>query len=223
LFKLGSKYSLITEEGKPILYAKRVAKCLRSYYRVAFTPETLDEQSLSARLQANFLGSAFCLYDNGADSQLTSMKPVREELAAVTYVSFTQGVNLNEPLCPRQINVHLPSTNSSGQRIEWRPTSKEESMLSCYSRGQCMGLFTLHSKKPEWSIKKNCYVLNYGGRVRKTSVKNFQLVGEGDSTIYLQFGRFSQNEFILDFRWPFSPLQAFAVGLSSLDNKLACD
>lgn len=96
--------------------------------------------------------------------------------------------------------------------------------MDCYVNKQLMGIYTLHSKKPDWSTRKNCYVLSFGGRVQQASVKNFQLVGEeGDSTIYLQFGRLGKDEFILDFRWPFSPLQALAIGLSSLDNKLACE
>jgi len=68
------------------------------------------------------------------------------------------------------------------------------------------------------------FVLNFNGRVDKASVKNFQLIDNEDETrIYLQFGRVGDQEFTLDFQWPFSPLQAFAVALSSFDNKLACE
>ncbi len=68
------------------------------------------------------------------------------------------------------------------------------------------------------------FVLNFNGRVDKASVKNFQLIdNEDENRIYLQFGRVGDQEFTLDFQWPFSPLQAFAVALSSFDNKLACE
>jgi tubby-related protein 1 len=67
-------------------------------------------------------------------------------------------------------------------------------------------------------------VLNFHGRVDKASVKNFQLVDERDEEkIYLQFGRISETNFNLDFQWPFSPFQAFAIALSSFDNKFACE
>ena len=68
------------------------------------------------------------------------------------------------------------------------------------------------------------YVLNFNGRVDKASVKNFQLVDDrDDNKIYLQFGRTSETTFTLDFQWPFSPFQAFAIALSSFDNKFACE
>lgn len=68
------------------------------------------------------------------------------------------------------------------------------------------------------------FVLNFNGRVDKASVKNFQLIdNEDENRIYLQFGRVGDQEFTLDFQWPFSPMQAFAVALSSFDNKLACE
>jgi tubby and related proteins len=68
------------------------------------------------------------------------------------------------------------------------------------------------------------FVLNFNGRVDKASVKNFQLIDDKDENkIYLQFGRVGDQLFNLDFQWPFSPLQAFAIALTSFDNKFACE
>ena len=68
------------------------------------------------------------------------------------------------------------------------------------------------------------FVLNFNGRVDKASVKNFQLIDDKDETkIYLQFGRIGDQQFNLDYQWPFSPLQAFAIALTSFDNKFACE
>ncbi len=39
----------------------------------------------------------------------------------------------------------------------------------------------------------------------------------------LQFGKVDNNMYNLDFQYPFSPLQAVAIALSSCDNKLFCD
>ena len=60
------------------------------------------------------------------------------------------------------------------------------------------------------------------------SSKNLQIIDgniyelrEGNSAeIYLQFGKVKNEEYIVDFQYPFCPLQAFAMCLSSLDNKL---
>lgn len=42
------------------------------------------------------------------------------------------------------------------------------------------GLILLESKEPYWNDQTSSYVLNFGGRVRFASVKNFQLVSDRD-------------------------------------------
>lgn len=44
-----------------------------------------------------------------------------------------------------------------------------------------------------------------------------------DPEVCMQFGRVSDKEFTCDITYPLSPLQAFAVALSSFDSKLACE
>lgn len=80
------------------------------------------------------------------------------------------------------------------------------------------------NKPPRWNEQVQAYVLNFNGRVTMASVKNFQLVDpEEQNTVLLQFGRVGKDDFTMDMQWPFSPLQAFAVTLSSFDSKIACD
>lgn len=42
----------------------------------------------------------------------------------------------------------------------------------------------------------------------------------GDDTV-LQFGRVAKNKFTMDYQYPLSAVQAFAICLSSLDGKIA--
>jgi len=44
-----------------------------------------------------------------------------------------------------------------------------------------------------------------------------------DPEVCMQFGRVSDKEFTCDISHPLSPLQAFAIALSSFDSKLACE
>ena len=44
-----------------------------------------------------------------------------------------------------------------------------------------------------------------------------------DDSVVLQFGRVGKDLFTMDYQWPLSPLQAFAICLSSFDYKLACE
>ena len=47
--------------------------------------------------------------------------------------------------------------------------------------------------------------------------------GVPKDNVVLQFGKIHEDIFTMDFQWPFSALQAFAVCLSSFDSKLACE
>ncbi|XP_016497362.1 tubby-like F-box protein 8 [Nicotiana tabacum] len=99
----------------------------------------------------------------------------------------------------------------------------------------------LRNKPPRWHEQLQCWCLNFRGRVTVASVKNFQLIAAtqrsaGSPTpaqpaqsssdhdkIILQFGKVGKDMFTMDYRYPLSAFQAFAICLSSFDTKLACE
>ncbi|XP_052156858.1 tubby-like F-box protein 3 [Oryza glaberrima] len=98
----------------------------------------------------------------------------------------------------------------------------------------------LRNKPPRWHEQLQCWCLNFRGRVTIASVKNFQLVaapspppagaptpsqpGPADpEKVILQFGKVARDMFTMDYRYPLSAFQAFAICLSSFDTKLACE
>ncbi|RZC44188.1 hypothetical protein C5167_037136 [Papaver somniferum] len=99
----------------------------------------------------------------------------------------------------------------------------------------------LRNKSPRWHEQLQCWCLNFRGRVTVASVKNFQLiaapvpVAAGAPTpsqpvpqpdhdkVILQFGKVGKDMFTMDYRYPLSAFQAFAICLSSFDTKLACE
>nr|GMD92857.1 tubby-like F-box protein 8 [Ipomoea batatas] len=102
----------------------------------------------------------------------------------------------------------------------------------------------LKNKAPRWHEQLQCWCLNFRGRVTVASVKNFQLIAAapppppppagGPTTsqppsqpdhdkIILQFGKVGKDMFTMDYRYPLSAFQAFAICLSSFDTKLACE
>ncbi|KAL6896929.1 hypothetical protein ACP4OV_007501 [Aristida adscensionis] len=89
----------------------------------------------------------------------------------------------------------------------------------------------LKNKSPRWHEQLQCWCLNFHGRVTVASVKNFQLVAsdETDPTsqehddVILQFGKIGKDLFTMDYRYPLSAFQAFAICLSSFDTKIACE
>eukprot|EP00245_Coleochaete_scutata_P010774 TRINITY_DN3882_c0_g1_i3.p1 TRINITY_DN3882_c0_g1~~TRINITY_DN3882_c0_g1_i3.p1 ORF type:complete len:126 (-),score=14.34 TRINITY_DN3882_c0_g1_i3:587-964(-) len=89
-----------------------------------------------------------------------------------------------------------------------------------------------------WHEQLQCWCLNFKGRVTVASVKNFQLVavtdplpadkgatssGSDHDKVLLQFGKIGKDQFTMDYRYPLSAFQAFAICLSSFDTKLACE
>lgn len=104
----------------------------------------------------------------------------------------------------------------------------------------------LRNKAPRWHEQLQCWCLNFRGRVTVASVKNFQLIAatspaaeapvpsqpppqpaqpthSDHDKIILQFGKVGKDMFTMDYRYPLSAFQAFAICLSSFDTKLACE
>ncbi|EOA40412.1 hypothetical protein CARUB_v10009138mg [Capsella rubella] len=112
------------------------------------------------------------------------------------------------------------------------------------------GPLVLRNKTPRWHQQLKFWCLNFRGRVTVASVKNFQLIsgatvqpssgsdatravtttpsgpsqqpGPSDKVI-LQFGKVGKDMFTMDYSYPLSAFQAFAICLSSFDTKLACE
>ncbi|EOX94944.1 Tubby like protein 3 isoform 2 [Theobroma cacao] len=97
--------------------------------------------------------------------------------------------------------------------------------------GQKDGMLVLRNKAPRWHEQLQCWCLNFNGRVTVASVKNFQLVaspengatGQEHENVILQFGKVGKDVFTMDYQYPISAFQAFAVCLSSFDTKIACE
>ena len=119
----------------------------------------------------------------------------------------------------------LPFFRSKSTRID----SFQPELLS---GGQNEGLLVLRNKAPRWHEQLQCWCLNFNGRVTVASVKNFQLVaspengvavGQEHENVILQFGKVGKDCFTMDYQYPISAFQAFAICLSSFDTKIACE
>lgn len=113
--------------------------------------------------------------------------------------------------------------------------------LSTEDDGNKTRPLVLKNKAPRWHEQLQCWCLNFRGRVTVASVKNFQLIASTTQAattaapttsqptqpdhdkIILQFGKVGKDMFTMDYRYPLSAFQAFAICLSSFDTKLACE
>uniref|UniRef100_A0A7C9CQT8 Tubby-like F-box protein n=1 Tax=Opuntia streptacantha TaxID=393608 RepID=A0A7C9CQT8_OPUST len=121
-----------------------------------------------------------------------------------------------------------PSSLGKDQIISFSTTSLTEPPLM-FSGDPLI----LKNKAPRWHEQLQCWCLNFRGRVTVASVKNFQLVAAVEphhdipvaeqEKVILQFGKIGKDIFTMDYRYPLSAFQAFAISLSSFDTKPACE
>ncbi|KAL4133865.1 hypothetical protein KRP22_006236 [Phytophthora ramorum] len=172
-----------------------------------------------ARLDKNYMGSQYTMYDTTGEVPL--------ELGAVQYAA-TFGKS------PRQMRVALPLVAPvsdadsavdgapSWQVQPWRPETKEDTILSQVENPDTARALHLINKPPVWIESLEAYCLDFGGRVAAASVKNFLLShpDDMDKTLML-FGRTQDRQvYSMDYAHPFTPVQAFAIALSSMDSHL---
>lgn len=184
----------------------------------------------------NMVRTEFRILDNGVaedgsiaealDGTVSSSAPsVQLELGVVVYVPN------EEKIGPRRVLVGLPKIDNVGEiarpkRVPKRKPSLSLSyggndMISNFRKNQVNDIMLAKSKSPVYNEKRQAWVLDFiDKRVTKASIKNFQLVSNSDAEEafpFYQFGKTNKDSFVLDFMWPVTPIQAFAIALSSFD------
>lgn len=209
-----------------LLSARKRKKSKTSNYLISIDLDDTSRQSGNyfGKLRSNFVGTEFTVYDCGVKPSEVTGAPdgpqARCELGAVLYqynVLGTRG--------PRKMTAVVPRVNDKGERLAIRPKSdkdKEQILRRHKERGDISDeLVTMINKPPKWNDQMQAYCLNFNGRVTKASVKNFQLAsGDALDHVILQFGKVGKDAFTMDYAWPINALQAFAICLTSFDNKL---
>ncbi|KAG4118900.1 hypothetical protein ERO13_D11G046800v2 [Gossypium hirsutum] len=155
-------------------------------------------------------------------------------LHSIPMSSIQEGGTAPTPLAFRQsFDEQLsPLISSKGKEPVTNPSSPTLPATPLHPLGSGEPL-TLKNKAPRWHEQLQCWCLNFKGRVTVASVKNFQLVAavepshnvspEEQEKVILQFGKIGKDIFTMDYRYPLSAFQAFAICLSSFDTKPACE
>ncbi|XP_052619834.1 tubby-like F-box protein 3 [Lactuca sativa] len=131
-------------------------------------------------------------------------------------------------VAPTQTEFLVNKTDSFSSLPFFRSKSARMGMDSCESSLHSeTKLLMLKNKAPRWHEQLQCWCLNFNGRVTVASVKNFQLVAcsgeENGEDVIVQFGKVGKDAFTMDYQYPISAFQAFAICLSSFDTKIACE
>lgn len=210
----------------------QLGSALRSAYVISLPrgPHRPSEERL-ATVRANLLGTRWSVVvdeehplDRPAVAGVGSPATGREELVCVGYKPNRFCLDSG----PRSMRLATPAVTEEGDLEGERRPTEGEGVLRAAVDSRPVGapkdhVSTFKNRQPVWDERYEAYVLNFLGRVRVASVKNFQIVQTDNvaNETLLQFGRVSQTIFSMDVQWPFSIVQAFGVCLTSIAPKLA--
>jgi len=113
---------------------------------------------------------------------------------------------------PTKLKVKLPKVANNVK--SWNKTKNKKL------------LHQIENKSPEYNDFFNIYTLKFIRRKVIPNEKNLQLIfseyKEDNNNILLQFAQSKGNEYILDYKYPFNNITAFAVAITSLSSRTFC-
>ena len=167
--------------------------------------------------------------ENGAITYTANLLGNRPRIMDVCIPKLTEDGKVCEQWSGEQQQCAIAAKGpdaSTSSMLEFFKTLQQDSLEddnSATPNSLEHGLMLLQNRPPWWNVELGAFVLNFGGRVKVASVKNFQLCENADQEHHImQFGRIEgRHNFTLDFAYPLTPLQAFAVAISSLQSKIS--
>lgn len=207
-----TEYTLqISENFQLLAIAKRLPYHCNSTYAISLQPnhfEVADEQCIG-QLRSNFWGSLFEIHEvcsNRANPKL---------VATVKYES-----SCCQPSGPRRMSADVINSHSRPEEVL--------SGSGVSALGVDSNVTELVNKQPRYDEARKAYVMKFGHRVKRSSVKNFILVKKDEgqkvkipvTQNMLLFGKCNKEMFNMDISHPLTPMQAFAIALTSVDSKL---
>jgi hypothetical protein len=236
--KVYPTYELYDNSGKLLIVAQKMRNSglVKTYSNYHFFDMSRGSAStIHTKKSGNYLGKLRCKDSSRCDYVLLNHHENPTEVAAVSFdkVSILEAFT---DVTPRSMRVVLPdpaskphlrpASSAAGLKPEASSKKHRRNHFSS-SSGSLLDLLNmfassdsplfprnvsiLKNKLP--SLKNGKYFLNFNGRVRCGSLKNFQLqTGESDGVI-CQFGKVEKDDFHLDFAHPLTPMQAFAIAL----------
>ena len=142
------------------------------------------------------------------------------QLAAMKFERQSVTSHLRRGARPRALFTIVPAVDpDSGQPMTLTHKSKlfkiGSNLLNAFDATEATfdNIYRYQTKQPV--LQDGCYRLNFRGRVLQPSVKNFQLIPEDDiHNIGVLFGKVSEDRYHLDYKFPFTAIQAFACALA---------
>ena len=102
----------------------------------------------------------------------------------------------------------------------WNGPTKLHILLPDENFIKTNNMYKMVNKLPEYNGFYKSYVLDFADRKIIPNEKNIQIIFSGEeNNILLQFAQVGIEEYILDFKYPFNKITAFAVALTDLSTR----
>ncbi|GMI28289.1 hypothetical protein TeGR_g12214, partial [Tetraparma gracilis] len=181
--------------------------------------------SYIGQMKSTMGGTQFHLYDDGISmSEGGRVLPeiARKQQALLVYATNVLG------RVPNAMTIVVPKPGKGGAFFD---SAAEEgrggggadasTMYKAYSEGNKTEFVVLNTRKPKWNPKMEAWTMDFKGRAKLASKKNFILVDEDvDDRVLMLFGKVTKNRWSLDYAPPMNPLTCLFVALSSFSSKL---
>eukprot|EP00425_Heterocapsa_triquetra_P037893 CAMPEP_0195089840 /NCGR_PEP_ID=MMETSP0448-20130528/29021_1 /TAXON_ID=66468 /ORGANISM="Heterocapsa triquestra, Strain CCMP 448" /LENGTH=113 /DNA_ID=CAMNT_0040123615 /DNA_START=116 /DNA_END=454 /DNA_ORIENTATION=- len=113
------------------------------------------------------------------------------------------------------MEVCIPGLYTDGSAVVWCPVLGRGDLAgvaALHQSGNDRGHETQHliTRQPVWNDEVESLVLDFKGRNVTASAKNFQLALEQKPAhVICQYGKLTNTDFGLDFKFPLNVIQAF--------------
>ena len=219
-------YSVFSEKDGAFIVA--AMSTTGKTFEFSLDPDNFSPNSPSyvGRMDCSFTGTTFTLYDYGIEpDKLTPSNCGPLEAAGIGMVEHAVVIYDTNVLgrIPNAMTVHIPHIQNSGVSTD-APVHKSQAakpgvLASITSSSE--NFTRLRTRKPIWSEELEAWTMDFHGRVKLASKKNFLLVSENSPLeVLMLFGKVSKSHFSLDYKAPLSVMQAFCVALTSFADKL---
>lgn len=220
---LNCKYRLYDETQKIFfLNSKKKVTCQTPYHLISCAFEAFDNTSVSycGKLRADHSKHHYTVFDDGGSiKKIPTLLPQysRREMCAVVHKKHTE-----KSVYTKTFDCILPYIDDNGVQRCPQPINQHARLMDGYETGT--ENIVLQTVEAHWDKRKDRFTIDFSKRVKKKSIKNFQLrlksgvpLDPDESDVFMEFGKMSKDTFAINVRWPFSLLAAFGVAVSACE------
>mmetsp|Transcript_57759 Transcript_57759/g.135055 ORF Transcript_57759/g.135055 Transcript_57759/m.135055 type:complete len:282 (+) Transcript_57759:74-919(+) len=209
-------FQLLSEWGETLLLAKGNKDCTK--FEICLAGETNEEGAYKPgaafQLQTSSEGALgdWTLSSQHCESCASSPQPIQacrraaDKRVLAKFHQYQVDIGEGQAFC---MDINIPEVTEGDRPPVW---------CACCSGCAATPGMKLTSRRPKWSARQNTLALDFHGRCKVSSTKNFMLEWPGSERrkedVKLLFGKVNANTFNLDISQPFSLVQAFAAALS---------